>query len=89
MYNPLSKLLTWYLSPVQGTAEGAARTSLGVLPSRLEPTDIVAHLIESGYTPASEADVRNAFASIHDRRPSAFEELVACDFVASFGLLAV
>jgi len=88
MYNPLSKVFTWYLSPVQGSAEGAAHTSLGVLSSRPEITDVVTLLIEAGHTPATESDVRDAFYRIHDHKPSPFEELVTFDYVASFGLLA-
>lgn len=36
MNNTLHKVLTWYLSPTQGTAEGITQTSLDVLSSRRE-----------------------------------------------------
>ncbi|AWT25362.1 MULTISPECIES: hypothetical protein [Corynebacterium] len=92
MYNPLTKFLDWYLSPVQGISETTAQTGLGVLPSRTEPTDastdIVARLIESGHTPATGEDVLQEFTAVHDRHPSPFEELAVLDYVGSFGLLA-
>lgn len=87
MYNPLTKILNWYLSPVQGTTD-AVRTGLGVLPSRPESTDIVAHLIDLGHTPATEADVRDSFTLLFDRDATPFEEMLACGYVDSFGLLA-
>lgn len=36
MNNRLHKVLTWYLSPTQGSAEGVTQTSLGVLSTRRE-----------------------------------------------------
>ncbi|WP_297006347.1 hypothetical protein [uncultured Corynebacterium sp.] len=88
MYNPLSKILDWYLAPVHGTADAAAGTGLGVLHSRPAATDIVAHLIDTGHTPAREADVRSSFVTLYDRDATPFEEIVAFDYVDSFGLLA-
>lgn len=88
MYNPLSKILDWYMSPVQGGATGAAGTALSVLPSRPVETDIVAHLIHTGHTPASAADVRESFSTLFDRDATPFEEILAFDYVDSFGLLA-
>jgi len=88
MYNPLSRILDWYLSPVNGGTDGTAGTVLGVLPSRPGATDIVAHLIDRGHTPASESDVRESFATLFDRDASPFEEMLAFDYVDSFGLLS-
>lgn len=88
MPNPLSKIVNWYLSPMQEPQDGGVQTVLGVLPSRPESTDIVAHLIDTGHTPATEADVRKSFALLFDRDATAFEELLAFDYVDSFGLLA-
>ncbi|WP_291473163.1 hypothetical protein [Corynebacterium sp.] len=87
MTNPLIRILDWYRNPVQDPS-GTSHTALGVLPSREATTDIVAHLIERGYTPATEADVRDAFSHLFDRDATPFEELVALDYVDSFGLLA-
>lgn len=86
MYNPLTRILNWYLAPVQGA--DSDRTSLGVLPSRPGSTDIVAHLINLGRTPATEKDVRDSFTTLFDRDASPFEEMLAFDYVNSFGLLA-
>ncbi len=88
MNNPLSKLLDWYRSPIQGETAGAATSVLGVLPSRVEQTDIVGHLIEAGHTPATAADVRDAFEAVHGHEATTFEALVAFDYVDGFGLLA-
>lgn len=88
MSNTLSKIVNWYLSPMQESQEATAQTALGVLPSRPESTDIVAHLIENERTPATESDVRASFQAVFDREATPFEELVAFDFVDSFGLLA-
>ena len=87
MYNPLSRLIDWYLAPVQDAA-GTAGTGLGVLPSREGATDIVAHLLATDHTPASVDDVRDAFRFLTDRDATPFEELLALDHVNSFGLLA-
>lgn len=88
MYNPLSRIIDWYLSPVNGGTDGAAGTALGVLPSRPADTDIVAHLIRTGHTPASAHDVRESFNTLFDRDATAFEEILAFEYVDSFGLLA-
>ncbi|AGP31644.1 hypothetical protein [Corynebacterium terpenotabidum] len=88
MPNPLTKIINWYLSPIQEAEEGCARTGLGVLPCRPADTDIVAYLINRGLTPATEDDVRTAFATLFEREATAFEELLACSFVDSFALLA-
>ncbi|HIW90897.1 MAG TPA: hypothetical protein H9870_04460 [Candidatus Corynebacterium avicola] len=88
MINALTKLLSWYRSPIDGDTSGASTTALGVLPTRPDRSDIVAYLIHEGHTPATTGDVRAAFAVINDREASDFEELMALDYVHSFGLLA-
>lgn len=88
MHNPLSKIINWYFSPVNGSTAGVAGTALGVLHSRPVETDIVAHLIHTGQTPATESDVRQSFTTLFDRDATAFEEILACEYVDSFGLLA-
>ena len=75
MINTLSKLISWYRSPLDGDTSGTART-------------IVAHLIHEGHTPATTDDVRAAFAVVHDREATDFEAILAFDFVDSFGMLA-
>lgn len=88
MINALTKLLSWYRSPKDGETNGAASIALGVLPTRPDRSDIVAYLIHQGLTPATAEDVRAAFAVINDREANDFEELMALDYVHSFGLLA-
>ena len=88
MINTLSKLISWYRSPLDGDTSGTASTVLGVLPTRPERSDIVAHLIHEGHTPATTDDVRAAYAVVHDREATDFEAILAFDFVDSFGMLA-
>ena len=88
MHTPLSTTTKCYFAPDTGSPAGGAATALGVLHSRPVETDIVAHLIHTGQTPATESDVRQSFTTLFDRDATAFEEILACEYVDSFGLLA-
>ncbi|MGO1950751.1 MAG: hypothetical protein ACTH1D_14030 [Mycobacteriaceae bacterium] len=93
MTNPLSKLLDWYRSPTLGDSADTAASVLGVLPTRQEDladrahTDVVAHLIASGRTPATAQDVDGAFHAIHGRTSTLQEYAEALALTDSFGLL--
>lgn len=49
---------------------------------------IIAYLLDMGHTPATTADITEAYLALHDRLPGDFELQTTIDQVRQFGMVA-